>query len=177
VEGRFLRADGVAELRSAAITAEASGADALVLHEGPLGDPIVLAAGLSTVVAHALLGVRVSLSAETRHPAVLARDLTSLDHVCGGRSMLCVRPPFDDSTIEAVALCRAMWRNGTAVTSGPRYPVPGAVNRPQPPGDESPQVALDLTGPGPAAPTGLRALADYLLLPTADDDVCRVERP
>jgi len=180
VEGRFLQADDVAGLRASAVRAEAGGAGAVFLAEGPLGDPVVLAAGLSASVRRVLLGVRVDLTAAgSRHPAVLAREMTSLDHVCGGRSLLCVGPPFTGATVEAVVLCRSMWRDGTATSDGPVYPVRAAVNRPRPPGVDSPLVAVDLTAGTTSAtvPPSLSGLVDLVLLPTEDPSVCRVERP
>ncbi|MGD0748948.1 MAG: hypothetical protein ABSB68_14165 [Acidimicrobiales bacterium] len=175
MEGRFLRADDVAGLRAQAGSALEAGAGAVFLGESPLGDPIVLAAGLSPAVPDLLLGVRLALAADGRHPALLARELTSLDLVCGGRSVLCFTPPFDDRLAEAVALCRAMWRDGEATGAGPHFPVEQAVNRPRPPGPGSPLLALDLTG-GEEVPAALAGAADLLLQATDDTAVCRVER-
>ncbi len=167
-------AEDAGRLREEAARAEADGCDAVFLREGPLGDPVVLAAGLSPSLSRVRLGVRVGLSPEGRHPAVLARDVTTLDLVCGGRSVLCFGPPFDDTLAEAIALCRAMWREGEATSDGPHYPVHGAVNHPRPAGEGSPLIALDLTG-GEDAAGILTAAADLLLRPTGDDAVCRME--
>ena len=174
MEGRFLQADDVAGLRAQAMDARGSGADAVFLGQGPLGDPIVLAAGLSQSLPDLLLGVRVALDADGRHPALLARDLTSLDLVCGGRSVLCFMPPFDDRLAEAIALCRAMWRDGEATSAGPAFPVEHAVNRPRPSGVRSPLIALDLTG-GREVPADLAGVPDLLLHPGDDAAVCRME--
>ena len=175
MEGRFLRADDVAGLRTQAVAALEAGAGVVFLGEGPLGDPIVLVAGLSPAVPDLILGVRLALAPEARHPAMLARELTSLDLVCGGRSVLCFTPPFDDRLAEAIALCRAMWRDGEAVSDGVHFPVEHAVNRPPPAGGGSPLVALDLTG-GAELPAALAVAADLLVHPTDDPAVCRVER-
>ncbi len=175
MEGRILEAEDASRLRDEAARAEADGCDAVLVREGPLGDPVVLAAGLSPSLSRVLLGVQVGLSSNGRHPAVLARDITTLDLVCGGRSMLCFGPPFDDTLAEAIALCRAMWREGEATSEGPRFPVHGAVNRPRPEGEGSPLIALDLTGGGEASGT-LTAAADLLLRPTGHDAVCRMDR-
>jgi alkanesulfonate monooxygenase SsuD/methylene tetrahydromethanopterin reductase-like flavin-dependent oxidoreductase (luciferase family) len=174
VEGRFLKAGDVSELRSAFLQARDEGADAIFLSEGPLGDPIVLAAALGSAGA-TLLGVRIGLtSPPQRHPALLAREMTSLDHVCGGRSILAFLPPHDEATAEAARLCRAMWRNGTAQSDGPRYPVAGAINLPMPPSDQSPRLALDLTD-GASAPPELVELVDFLLVPGERPGVCRLQ--
>ncbi len=182
MDGRLLQEDDTERLRAAALQAEAEGAGAVFLGPGPLGDPFVLAAGLSSTVTRALLGVRVRLSSDERHPALLAREATSLDHICGGRTVLCFLAPFTDATGEAIALCRKLWRDGIAEHGGIEYVVEGAVNRPRPPTDRSPLVALDATGSmgegGEAAvpPSGITNAADLLLLPTKEPGRCRVER-
>jgi hypothetical protein len=177
VEGRFLQADHVAGLRAAAGQAEADGADALFVSEGVLGDPFVLAAVLSVSVPRALLGARVVSPPQGRHPTLLARETTSLDLVCDGRSVLCFKPPFGEELPEAIALCRSMWRDGTATSTGPAFPVPGAVNLPGPADAGSPLVALDLTDADHmSVPPGLHGEADLLLLPADDPAVCRLER-
>ena len=176
MKGRFLLADDVEGLRAQAVRAEAEGADIVFLSDGPLGDPIVLAAGLSSTVPRVSLGVRLSLSGDGRHPAVLAREVTSLDLVSGGRSVLCFTAPFSERLVEAIALCRIMWREGGAHSEGPHFPVRSAVNLPRPAGTQSPLIALDLTG-GEELPASLAGEADLLLHPTDDATVCRAERP
>jgi alkanesulfonate monooxygenase SsuD/methylene tetrahydromethanopterin reductase-like flavin-dependent oxidoreductase (luciferase family) len=182
VDGWFLQGGDADGLRAAASRAEAEGAGAVFFGPGPVGDPFVLAAGLSRAIPRALLGVRVRLSTGERHPALLAREATSLDHICGGRTVLCFLPPFTDATGEAIALCRALWRDGIAEHGGVEYVVQGAVNRPRPPKEGSPLVALDVTGSmgekgEAAAPTpGLTDAADLILLPTEDPERCVMER-
>jgi alkanesulfonate monooxygenase SsuD/methylene tetrahydromethanopterin reductase-like flavin-dependent oxidoreductase (luciferase family) len=142
-----------------------------------LGDAFVLAAALSVSVPRMLLGARVGSPPRGRHPTLLARETTSLDLVCDGRSVLCFTPPFGDELPEAIALCRSMWRDGTATSPGPAFPVPGAVNLPRPAGAQSPAVALDLTDPSHGrVPPGLLGVPDLLLLPTDDPVICRLER-
>jgi hypothetical protein len=100
-----------------------------------------------------------------------------LDLVCDGRSVLCFKPPFGDELPEAIALCTSMWRDGTATSTSPAFPVPAAVNLPGPAGAESPLVALDLTDSDHRpVPPGLRGVPDLLLLPTDDPAICRLER-
>lgn len=190
VEGRLLQGDDLDALRRAATRAEAEGADAVFFGPGPLGDPFVLAAGLSSDVTTPLLGVRVRLSTAERHPALLAREATSLDHISGGRTVLTFLPPFTDATAEAIALCRALWRDGIAEHGGVEYVVEGAVNRPRPPTEGSPLIALDTTGSvtapvtgslgndveAAAPPSGLVHAADIILLPTQEPDRCKIER-
>ncbi len=176
MDGRFLQGDDVAGLRVEALRAEAEGAGAVFVSEGPLGDPVVLAAGLSASVSRALLGVRTRLQGG-RHPAVWARELTTLDLVCGARTVLCLASPFSgpERLIEAIGLCRTLWRQGVA-DGGTHFPVTGAVNRPRPATAGSPLVALDLTTGEEPAP-GLIDVADLLLRPGDRPSACRVERP
>jgi alkanesulfonate monooxygenase SsuD/methylene tetrahydromethanopterin reductase-like flavin-dependent oxidoreductase (luciferase family) len=176
---RVLRAEDVAGLRAQAVRAVQEGTEALLVGEGPLGDPFVLLASLSEAVPGVWLGARVVLDGDGRHPALLAREATSLDLVCGGRTVLCLAPPFGEGLGEAIELCRAMWRDGTATSDGPVYPVAGAVNRPKPAGKGSPLLALDLTGPGAREEAGgAAALADMVVVATeaGESSVWRLER-
>jgi alkanesulfonate monooxygenase SsuD/methylene tetrahydromethanopterin reductase-like flavin-dependent oxidoreductase (luciferase family) len=190
VEARFVAGPDGDSLRQQALRAEAEGSAAVIVRPGPLGDPVVLAAGLGPALHRVLVGACVEVGVDGRHPALVARELTSLDHVCGGRSLLCCAPPFDDALAEALALCRAMWREGRATSDGPAFPAPDARHRPGPTGPTSPAVALDLTerearvnrgvaGPAGAhsVPDSVRALADFVLWPVGAGDpaVCRME--
>ncbi len=166
----------MAGLRAEAVRAEAEGAGAVFVSEGELGDPVVLAAGLAPDVPRVLLGARIQLDPQERHPAMLARDVTSLDLVCGGRSVLCFTPPFLDSLEEAISLCRTLWRAGEAVSEGPHFPVRAAANRSRPLGEECPMIALDVTAGDRLAPSLARS-ADLLLRPAAGSPtVCILER-
>ena len=168
----------MAGLRAEAALAQAEGAAALFLSDGPLGDPFVVAAGLAPVLPEVLLGARACLSPEGRHPAMLAREVTSLDLTCGGRSMLCFVPPFTAALPEAIELCRALWRAGEVVSDGPTFPVHAAASRPRPVGVGSPRIALDLTA-GDELPNALVGAADFLLRPMSAAGApaaCRLER-
>ena len=176
----------MAGLRAEATRAQAQGAAAVFLSDGPLGDPFVVAAGLAPLLSGLLLGVRTSLTPEGRHPAMLAREVTSLDLVSGGRSVLCFVPPFTDALPEAIELCRAMWQPGVVDSDGPSFPVHAAASRPRPMGARSPRIALDLTAedevPSIAA-AAAAAAADLLLRPIAGGvggagpvGACRLER-
>jgi hypothetical protein len=165
VEGVFLCEPDLGALMVAADRARADGKDAVFLSDGPLGDAIVLAAGLATGTPGILFGIRISLANQPhRHPTVLAREMTTLDHVCGGRSVLAFGAPFSEATSEAISLCRAMWRDGVAAGEGPYYPVAGAINNPRPKREGGPLVALDLAD-GSVPDSGLLALCDLVLVP------------
>jgi alkanesulfonate monooxygenase SsuD/methylene tetrahydromethanopterin reductase-like flavin-dependent oxidoreductase (luciferase family) len=177
VEGRFLQATDAPGLCAEAVRAATEGVAAVFVSAGPLGDPIVLAAGLNPSVSGVLLGVRLQFHPRGPHPAMLAREVTSLDLVCGGRSVLCFAPPFVEELPEAVALCRVLWRTaGEVASDGPHFPVRAAAHRARPRGDGTPRVAFDLTG-GDELPAGVAIPGDLLLY---DGDGasgrCRLER-
>ena len=184
VEGLFLNAPDLETIPS--------GVDAVFLADGPLGDPIVLAAGLAARLGDRtpdlLFGVRITLGPQPhRHPTIVAREMTTLDLVTGGRTVLAFMGPFDranaEAVSEAISLCRDMWSEGVGVSEGPGYPVVGAINRPLPKRPGGPLVALDLTG-GSALPLeeALLGLCDLVLVragadPSADVtavEVCRI---
>ncbi len=168
VEGLFLNAPDPASVPS--------DVDAVFLADGPQGDAIVLAAGLAARLAdqrpELLVGVRLSLAPQPhRHPTIVAREMTTLDHVTGGRTILAFMGPFDEANAaavsEAITLCRNMWSDGVGVSEGPRYPVVGAINRPLPKRPGGPFIALDLTATsGPLPAEGLLSRCDLALVRT-----------
>ncbi len=164
VEAWFIEGTDLAALATRAREAGHLGAGAVVVSGGPLGDPLVLAGALATSLSGALVGVHLALGESGRHPSVLARDMTTLDLVCDGRSLLCLAPPFPPGLPEALALCQAMWRHGVGKSDGPHYRVPGAVNRPAPRPQGGPRVALDLAT-GATAPAALEGLVDFVARP------------
>jgi alkanesulfonate monooxygenase SsuD/methylene tetrahydromethanopterin reductase-like flavin-dependent oxidoreductase (luciferase family) len=178
VEVHLLAAGDAATLREQAKEAATGGAAAVFITESSLGDPLVLAAGLAAAVPDVRLGARMTFSARSRHPAMLAREVTSLDLVCGGRSAVCFTPPFADTLAEAITLCRALWEVGEVVSEGPHFPVRAGRNRARPlgRGDTGPIVVIDLTG-GETLPGALDGLIDLVLRPTARPAVCAMERP
>jgi alkanesulfonate monooxygenase SsuD/methylene tetrahydromethanopterin reductase-like flavin-dependent oxidoreductase (luciferase family) len=183
VDGLFLNELDVDALRAEAEHARNDGVGVVFLADGPLGDPIVLAGGLAAAIPDLRFGVLVTLGPQPhRHPTILARDMTTLDHVCGGRAMLAFMSPFNAAVAEAIALCRAMWSQGVAVSDGPYYPVVGAINQPLPKTPGGPPIALDLTD-GSLPEPGLLAACDLVLVPgdaappegrPPGIDVCRI---
>jgi len=147
VEGLFLDDLEIGALQASAGRARRHGVDAVFLADGPLGDAVVLAAGLAARIPELLFGVCYSLGPQPhRHPTILAREMTTLDHVTGGRVLLAFAGPFTDATYEAIILCREMWSMGIGVSEGPHFPAVGAINRPLPERRGGPPLALDLTG-------------------------------
>jgi hypothetical protein len=168
------------------IEAVPPGVDAVFLTGGPMGDAIVLAAGLAgrwrDRTVGPFVGVRTSLGPEDRHPTILARDMTTLDHVTGGRTVLAFTGPFNEAysaaVSEAVTLCRAMWTDGVGVSEGPRYPVVGAINRPLPKRPGGPLIALDLTkGTAPLPDAALLRRCDLVLMRAGARAAAAATRP
>jgi luciferase-like monooxygenase len=172
VEGRVLDEPDVPALRAAAIGAEGEGASAIFLTDGALGDAISLASALSAITSTILIGVLVDFHRPHRHPAIVARDMTTLDLLLKGRAVLALQGPFDDVIAEAAALCRDMWQNGTAHSTGPLFPVADAVNRPGPFTTSSPRIALQTSADDKPTPA-LLELADFLLIPLSPG-VCQM---
>jgi alkanesulfonate monooxygenase SsuD/methylene tetrahydromethanopterin reductase-like flavin-dependent oxidoreductase (luciferase family) len=165
VEGLFLNAPDLSALYAGAEHARVTGVDALFLADGPLGDAITLAAGLAATTPDILFGVRTALGAQPhRHPTILARDMTTLDLVTGGRALLAFMSPFSAAVGEAISLCRDMWNGGIGVSDGPHFPVVGAINRPLPMRLGGPPIALDLTD-GAVGEDALLAACDLVLWP------------
>jgi alkanesulfonate monooxygenase SsuD/methylene tetrahydromethanopterin reductase-like flavin-dependent oxidoreductase (luciferase family) len=182
VEGVFLEERTVPALRAVAGQADDDVVDALFVADGPLGDAVVLAAALGAWTTRIVLGVRVAMGSQQRHPTMVAREMSTLDLVVGGRSLLAFTEPFSDGLGEAIRLCKDMWRLGVASGGGPCYPVAGAINRPAPYRPGGPPIALDLTGGSVPAP-GLAQMCDLVLVPAgspppaglpAGVEICRI---
>ncbi len=102
-------------------------------------DPFVTAATLAPAAGRVGLGVWAYVGEGHRAPSVLARELTSLDHVTGGRAALLVEPdPVAGTTgaegfMEDVStVLSEMLRRGTATYRGSTLEVEAAVNHPPP---------------------------------------------
>ena len=146
---------------AAAATAENSGFDSLWVmdhfhqipamgsdHE-PMLEPYTLLAALAPWTRTARLGALVT-GVTYRNPALLAKTVTTLDIVSGGRAVLGIGaawfeaehiaygydfPPVGermDRLEDAVQICRAMFTGGPAIVSGTRHRVANALNRPRP---------------------------------------------
>lgn len=117
-------------------------------HE-PMLEPYTLLAALAPWTRTARLGALVT-GVTYRNPALLAKTVTTLDIVSGGRAVLGIGaawfeaehiaygyefPPVGermDRLEDAVRICRAMFDGGPANLSGARHRVAGAMNRPRP---------------------------------------------
>ena len=110
------------------------------VQDGPWCDPCTLASAMAGTVGHALVGVVAPLPAG-RHPSMLAREVTSLDVLSGGRAALQLcwdAPPAGAGAVacghlaDAVAVCAAMLRGDVPAYAGRYFHISGARNRPAP---------------------------------------------
>lgn len=132
-----------ADTGTAAVFAAAAAATTVIR---PLWcDACTIAAAALALVDDGLLGVVSGLPGD-RHPAVLARDVTTLDVLSGGRSAVVLRwvgspqpsgPTCDPQVVctylgEAVSICRAVLQDENPAFEGRFLRIAGAVNRPRP---------------------------------------------
>ena len=121
----------------------------------PRAEAVTIAAGASVADGRVGLGVRVTL-ADGRHPAIVARELTALDLISGGRAVLALRSGAlapDDGPgrlAEAVTICHGLFGGGPLDVSGRHYRVAGAVNRPGPRQPGGPPIVVELAADEPA---------------------------
>ena len=130
--------DEFASLRELARGVESLGLSALVLEERPDSelDPVVTLAALVTSVPS--IGLGIMLSAHSgRSPSVLAKLLSGLDLVSGGRAHLVIGDVSESSgadlldTEEQVDLITEMLTNDVTTVDGPTYRVDLAWNTPR----------------------------------------------
>jgi len=144
-----------------AVTAESAGFDAVFVMDhlfqipgiGKVDEPMfeayTLLGGLAARTRHARLGALVT-GVTYRNPALLAKQVTALDVLSGGRAILGIGaawfeteheglgftfPPVSERfgrLEEAVAICRAMFRQDAPSFEGQYYRIKEAVNRPRP---------------------------------------------
>ena len=130
--------DELALLRDLAGGVESLGVSALVLEELPDSelDPVVTLAALVKSVPSIALGIMLS-SHSGRAPSVLAKLLSGLDLVSGGRAHLVIGDVRESSgadlliTEEQVDLITKMLTNDVTTVDGPTYRVDRASNTPR----------------------------------------------
>jgi F420-dependent oxidoreductase-like protein len=116
---------------------------------GPMLEPYVLLGALAAVTTRLRLGVLVSVNS-FRHPAMLAKLVTTLDVVSGGRAVLGIGagvdarehrdhglefPPLGermDRLEETIQVCRALFRESAPSFAGRYYQLEGARVDPRP---------------------------------------------
>jgi F420-dependent oxidoreductase-like protein len=171
---------------SIATTAESSGFDSVWVMDhlfqipgiGQVDEPMfeayTLLGGLAARTRSARLGAMVT-GVTYRNPALLAKEVTTLDVLSGGRAVLGIGaawfeaehqglgfafPPLSerfDRLGEALVICRAMFTQEAPSFDGRYYRIEGAINRPRPVQAGGPPI---LIGGGGERRT-LRLVAEY----------------
>lgn len=139
----------------------------------PLMEAWTLLAGLATVTSRIRVGVLVSCNT-FRHPALLAKEAVTVDHISNGRlelgigagwvefehEMFGIRYPDDPERVgmygEAVRIVDALLRNDVTSFHGDHYQLTDAPFRPGP--VQKPRPPLTLAAHGPRM---LRLIAPY----------------
>ncbi len=132
----------------AAANAEEAGLDTVWLPEDPRYDPFPLMGAIAQATSSIGLGI-IAFLATGRHPAILARELTALDVVSNGRSLLMMIDEEPERLGEAAGICRALFTREKTTIIGRHYRVVGAVNRPRPPQRAGLPIVVSLPVAGP----------------------------
>ncbi len=174
---------GPLSLFDVAARAEDAGIGALWLAERPDGlDPVPLLGALSVRTSMLGLGLMVR-PALGRHPSIVARDVTALDQLSGGRAAVGLvgegEDPMDVARLgEAAGLVARLLREVEVTAAGRFYEVAGLTLRPRPVRPEGPPVAAGTIGrPVPGVETALAAAgADACLVAGSPAEVALVRR-
>ncbi len=142
--------DGEMTLHEVAHAAEAEGLDTVWLAEGGAGsiDPIPLAGALTEQTATVAVGVLCRPS-HGRHPSVLARDVTTIDLLSGGRAAIGLldeggAPSDLERLAEAASLLHRLLTQQEVTVSGRFYEVAELTLRPRPVTPGGPPVVAGL---------------------------------
>jgi F420-dependent oxidoreductase-like protein len=184
-----------------ATAAESSGFDSFWVMDhyhqignvGPETDPMLeaytLLAAVGARTSRIFLGTMVT-GVTYRNPAFLAKVVTTLDVVTGGRAILGVGAAWNESESraygydwppvaerferleDAIRICRSMFTNERSTYAGKRHQVDGALNVPQPVQPGGPKL---LIGGGGERRT-LRLVAEYADMWNGFGDVAAIRR-
>jgi probable F420-dependent oxidoreductase len=133
-------------------------------HFGAQFAPLVALAAAATVTERCTLGVNV-LANDFRHPAVLAKELATLDVLAGGRVIAGIgagwmttdytqtgldldRPGVRiDRLVESVQVLRGLWGDGPCSFAGEHYRIDALDGQPKPCGRDAIPVLIGGGGP------------------------------
>ena len=126
-------------------------ADGLTDDRGAACDAAGLAAGMVPYTRSLRLGVRTRLH-PGRAPSILAREMTALDLVSGGRTAVAVGlgpaqgngPDGAAELCEAIAVCHALFTEPSPTFHGHHFQIDEAANRPGPVTAGGPPLLIDL---------------------------------
>ena len=138
-------------------------------HQGPpTADALALAGAVAASTSAVAVGAVAALSSTARHPSVLARGLTALDLVSGGRAAallepgpeLAASPVVWEHLVEAVAVCHTLFSQEVSTYPGRHYAVLEAANRPLPRRSGGPLLVVRLPSSADGAGSGLAGLVE-----------------
>ncbi len=160
---------GLAEVLTLAQAAQEAGFDSIWIEDDPArvvrgGGPTSPIAGADALEAYTLLGAlatatttarlgALATAVTTRPPALLAKQVSALDVISGGRAVLGLGPPPRSAwrgtwslqrLEEAVEVCRALFEAEEVTVHGRRLSLDHAANRPAPP--QGPALPVVLAG-------------------------------
>ena len=142
-----------------------------------VGDPPALAGGMCSSAPRLTVGVVAAL-ASGRHPAVVAREVTTVDHLSSGRAAVLIEgssllaEPADraEELVEAATVCRLLFTRDAPDFDGRYFRVAAAANRPPPVAKGGPLVLVDV------GPVGVQSAASVAQVRAFDRAVAG-ERP
>ena len=141
--------------RAVAVAVEASGAGAIWIAAGE-EDPCTLAGSLVCLTTSVLLGAVTGCAPTDRPPSILARDVTALDVLSGGRAAVQLAGDDVDRLAEAAHVCRLLFTEDSPSYRGHHFVLEGAANRPPPVRSGGPPIVV---APGEGAMTDEAARA------------------
>jgi alkanesulfonate monooxygenase SsuD/methylene tetrahydromethanopterin reductase-like flavin-dependent oxidoreductase (luciferase family) len=117
--------------RDAAVAVEAGRAGAIWIAAGE-DDPCTLAGSLVPFTTSVLLGAVTGCAPSDRHPSILARDVTALDVLSGGRAVVQLTGDDVGRLAEAAQVCRLLFTEDSPSYRGRHFGLESAANRPPP---------------------------------------------
>lgn len=178
--------EGEMSLREVALAAEDAGVGTIWLSEGGVGslDPVPLAGALARVTTSVTIGV-IARPSHGRHPSVLARDVSTVDRLSGGRAAVGLvedggAPSDLERLAEAVGILHRLLTESEVTAAGRFYEVAELTTRPRPVTPAGPPVVAGFLGPAvgdaePAEPL-LEAGTDAIVACGSEDEVARARR-
>jgi alkanesulfonate monooxygenase SsuD/methylene tetrahydromethanopterin reductase-like flavin-dependent oxidoreductase (luciferase family) len=163
----------VESLTRVAEAIEAAGFDSLWLGGDPGALDACTAAGALAATGSLRLGVLEVVGAG-RDPSILARDLTALDVLSGGRAsvLFSTTEPFFERARESVQVCRLLFTTEHPSFEGASFTLRDAANLPPPVQSDGPPILL-----GVSSDTDPGVLADYLAGETGVEGVVFEDDP
>jgi alkanesulfonate monooxygenase SsuD/methylene tetrahydromethanopterin reductase-like flavin-dependent oxidoreductase (luciferase family) len=161
---------GPGELVAAAGAVERAGLDAFLLDAAPPLDPYVVLGAVAVRSERLALGCLGEV-AGARPPSVLAKTVTTLDVVSGGRALLGLAPPAAGGLLvlaDALEIGRAMARVDAPSFAGSTAAIHSAHNEPRAGAAGPTPILLDVArGPGGDAASGADEVAPEALIALA----------